>query len=75
MGLIRTFISHTKSNCLTPADLSNRIEQLSTDAFKHRYRMFLELLVPVLDEWDKALRAENGIDFEDMLRGECARRS
>ncbi|QJP10010.1 UvrD-helicase domain-containing protein [Pseudomonas multiresinivorans] len=67
LQLLRTFITHTKSNCLTATDLSKRIDLLDRDAFKHRYRMFLDILLPVLAAWNKKLSDDKGIDFEDML--------
>ncbi len=67
IGLLRTFISHAKSNGLSPADLAGRLRLLPEDRFKHRYRLFLELATPILHAWDDALAAEGGIDFEDML--------
>lgn len=67
IGLLRTFISHAKSNGLSVADLAERLRQLPEDRFKHRYRLFLELATPILHAWDDALAAENAIDFEDML--------
>lgn len=67
IGLLRTFISHAKSNGLAPADLAERLRDLPEDRFKHRYRLFLELATPILHAWDDALTAENAIDFEDML--------
>lgn len=67
IGLLRTFISHAKSNALTPADLAARLRELPEDRFKHRYRLFLALATPILHAWDDALVAAGGIDFEDML--------
>lgn len=40
---------------------------MAQDAFKHRYRMFLDILWPVMCGWNDALAGEGGIDFEDML--------
>lgn len=82
LSLLRIFIGHAKSNCLTQSELKARIEQMPRDAFKQRYRMFLEILEPVLQGWNDALAKEGGIDFEDMLnqaadyveRGVCAPR-
>ncbi len=65
--LIRTFIGHAKSNCLTPSALLESLESLPSNTFKLRYRMFLEIALPVMEAWDSALAAEGGIDFEDML--------
>ncbi|MFL9585080.1 UvrD-helicase domain-containing protein [Stenotrophomonas sp. AB1(2024)] len=72
IGLLRTFISHAKSNGLSMADLAERLRQLPEDRFKHRYRLFLELATPILHAWDDALSAENAIDFEDMLNQAAA---
>lgn len=67
IGLVRTFISHAKSNSLTPDALTQRLEDLPGGAFKLRYRMFLQLVEPIMQAWDQALAAEDSIDFEDML--------
>lgn len=67
IGLVRTFISHYKSNGLTPEELAERVDRLPADAFKHRYRMFASLAVQIINGWDEALAAVGGIDFEDML--------
>lgn len=67
IGLVRTFMSHAKSNCLTIPMLHQKLSSLPADAFKHRYEMFLDIAAPIMDAWDKALAAEGGIDFEDML--------
>ena len=67
IGLVRTFISHAKSNGLGMQDMVERLRRLPDDHFKHRYRLFLELVLPILEGWDDALVAEGGIDFEDML--------
>lgn len=66
-GLVRTFISHAKSNCLTIPALRQRLDAMPEDTFKHRHRMFLDIAEPILTAWDAALAAEGGIDFEDML--------
>lgn len=44
IGLIRTFIAHVKSNCLTQEDLRARVGGLSSGLFTHRYNMFLDIL-------------------------------
>jgi len=67
VALVRTFISHAKSNCLTAAALRQRLDASPGDAFKHRHRMFLDIAEPIIKAWDAALAAEDGIDFEDML--------
>src|SRR5690606_12851212 len=67
IGLVRTFISHAKSNCLTMPALHQRLEAMPEDTFKHRHRMFLDIAGPIVEAWDAALATEGGIDFEDML--------
>jgi DNA helicase-4 len=67
IGLMRTFIAHAKSNCLTLDDMAARLRQMPDDQFKERYRRFLEIAGPVFQAWDNALADERGIDFEDML--------
>lgn len=67
ISLIRTFISHAKSNCLTTEAMLAKVEQGPRDAFKQRHRMFLELVAPIRQAWDAALAEAHGIDFEDML--------
>lgn len=65
--LVRTFISHAKSNCLEISALHARLNEMPDDTFKFRHRMFLDITGPILDAWDAALATEGGIDFEDML--------
>jgi DNA helicase-4 len=67
IGLMRTFIAHAKSNCLSLEDMAERLRQMPEDQFKERYRRFLEIAGPVFQAWDEALADERSIDFEDML--------
>lgn len=67
IGLVRTFISHAKSNGLGVEEMAQRLGGMPEDYFKHRHRLFLALATPILHAWDDALAAEGGIDFEDML--------
>ncbi|MEJ8292190.1 UvrD-helicase domain-containing protein [Delftia tsuruhatensis] len=67
IGLVRTFMSHAKSNCLNIQTLQKRLDLMPKDTFKHRHRMFLDLASPIMEAWDAALAKENCIDFEDML--------
>ncbi|AWH25715.1 UvrD-helicase domain-containing protein [Stenotrophomonas sp. YAU14D1_LEIMI4_1] len=67
IGLMRTFIAHAKSNCLSLEDMAERLRQMPEDQFKERYRRFLEIAGPVFQAWDDALVDERSIDFEDML--------
>ena len=59
-NLIRTFMSHIKSNQLTKSD----VETLSKD---NRTQKFLKIFWPVLEAWNSNLRENNYVDFEDML--------
>jgi len=65
--LVKTFISHFKSNCLTVEALHNNVDAMPEDAFKHQFRVFINIVEPIVNAWDAALAKENGIDFEDML--------
>ena len=65
-GLIRTFMSHVKSASLTREDLQARVRQHPQLA-NGRTRLFLEIYWQIHDRWEAALRAENAVDFDDML--------
>lgn len=65
--LFRAFIVHAKSNCLSMDKLHQRIAKEPADAFVFRHKFFLDLLEPIWNAWNQALRVENAIDFEDML--------
>lgn len=67
VGLMRTFIAHAKSNCMSLDQISDRLRRLPDDHYKERLRRFLELATYVYQAWDEALSAEGGIDYEDML--------
>ncbi|QJI41069.1 UvrD-helicase domain-containing protein [Pseudomonas sp. ADAK2] len=67
LKVLRSFISHYKSNSLTAERLYERYDALPLSVFKFRYKMFLEFAVPVIEGWDEALEKGRGIDFEDMI--------
>lgn len=67
IGLVRTFMSHAKSNGLSALDLQGRLDAMPANTFKLRHQLFLDIAVPMMAAWDHALAAEDGIDFEDML--------
>lgn len=67
IGLVRTFMSHAKSNGLSINMLKIRLDEMPKGTFKHRHKMFLDIAAPIMTAWDSALAVENGIDFEDML--------
>jgi DNA helicase-4 len=62
--LVRTFMAHVKSNGFTRADLKKRWEEAGRS---YRSRVFLDLYWPIHDAWQARLRADDSIDFEDML--------
>ncbi|SAL62201.1 putative helicase [Caballeronia choica] len=72
VALVRIFMTHAKSNCLSIDALLRRLNSEGGDRFIHRHKMFLEIAAPVLRAWDDALAAEDGIDFEDMLNQAAA---
>ena len=59
--LMRTFMTHIKSNSLTKENFESRTD------LDQRTQDFMELYWPVHDEWNKRLKQNNYIDFEDML--------
>lgn len=65
--LLRTFITHFKSNSLSVDVLHERLRDLPVGAFKYRFEAFVELAIPVINGWNMALSLEKGIDFEDMI--------
>jgi DNA helicase-4 len=62
--LMRSFISHAKSNDRSVEALKKRVRN---DAFSYRSKEFIRLYEDVRRLWDDALAKEDGIDFEDML--------
>lgn len=64
---MRTFLTHAKSNCLSDSELWARLAQAEKGAFAYRHRMFLQLFVGIRTEWERLLREEQVIDFDDML--------
>lgn len=66
-GTFRSFLTHVKSNRLSMQELRARLENGSAGAFRFRHEMFLRLFEQIFSAWEAKLRAENCIDFEDML--------
>lgn len=64
---VRTFLTHVKSNCLTEADLLAKLDSADQKENPHRDELFISLFLPIWMEWERRLRADNFIDFEDML--------
>ena len=65
--LIRTFMTHIKSNSLTSEDIYARLNGEWGDLQNERTSLFLEIFWAIYDAWNRRLRAGNLIDFEDML--------
>ena len=63
----RTFLTHAKSNRLSPADLQQRLQREGKGAFQFRHTMFLQLFEAIHNAWERDLREAGMIDFEDML--------
>ena len=63
----RSFLTHTKSNRLTLAELRRRLKAGAAGNFRYRHEMFLGLFEPLWKAWEDKLIADECIDFEDML--------
>lgn len=67
LTLFRTFLSHAKSNRLDEASLRARMRRTKLGVPVWRERLFLELYLPIREEWDRRLAANGEVDFDDML--------
>ena len=67
-SLMATFLSHWKSGGRTRDDLSSRLNRFEGFA-RARARAFLDVMLPFRDFYDKRLRDNNEVDFDDMLIG------
>jgi DNA helicase-4 len=65
--LVRTFMSHIKSNSLTPSNVTSRLEVEHRRLLGFRTQLFLDLYWPIHHEWNRRLRDDDSVDFEDML--------
>ncbi|MBS2936576.1 UvrD-helicase domain-containing protein [Nocardioides sp. J2M5] len=65
--LIRTFMSHVKSNSLDRTKLRSAIASLPMGPARYRAQMFADLYWQVHDRWQGELAAHGYVDFEDML--------
>lgn len=65
--LIRTFMTHVKSSKLDAGALGNRLVTSHRHLGGTRTTLFLDIYWPIHNEWDRRLRAEEFVDFEDML--------
>ena len=62
--LIITFLGHFKGGQLTKADLENRIARSEDTS---RNKAFIEVFLPIFDSYQEQLKAEEKIDFHDMI--------
>ena len=65
--LVRTFMTHVKSNSWTADDLDRRLAADLARLNGFRTRLFLEVYWPIHAEWERRLAADRSVDFEDML--------
>ena len=65
--LVKTFMTHVKSNSWTAEDLERRLaaDPARLDGF--RTRLFLEMYWQIHAGWEQRLAADRSVDFEDML--------
>jgi DNA helicase IV len=64
---LRSFLTHAKSNRLSPEDLRQRLKEGHVDGFRYRHELFLRIFERVQERWEQRLRVEGCIDFDDML--------
>ena len=65
--LVRTFMTHVKSNSLTAGEIASRLIGKWNHLKSDRTDLFLEMYWQIHAEWNNRLNAANAIDFEDML--------
>ncbi|GAA1376716.1 UvrD-helicase domain-containing protein [Catellatospora chokoriensis] len=65
--MIRTFMTHIKSNSLTRAEVEARLAAGHKQLDSPRTRHFLSFYWPIHDAWQAALADKGYVDFEDML--------
>lgn len=63
----RSFLSHVKSNRLNSSELNKRLSHRVSGPFTFRHKLFIKLFEKIYAAWEARLKAENCIDFEDML--------
>ena len=65
--LVRTFMTHLKSNSWTAEDLERRLAADLARLNGFRTRLFLEVYWQIHAGWERRLAADRSVDFEDML--------
>ena len=64
ISLLLSSIKHFKNNQLTSDDIEKKISNIKGN---DRYKRFFKIFKTIYEEYEKDLKAENHIDFEDML--------
>lgn len=64
---IRSFMSHIKSNDWSRDDLEQRLAGEAKHLDNERTRRFLNLYWQIHEAWNKHLKIDDAVDFEDML--------
>ena len=64
--LVRSFMTHVKSNSFTKADIEARMSA-APGTLGYRTRLFLDLYWMVHEAWEARLAADNYVDYDDML--------
>jgi DNA helicase-4 len=65
--LFGTFINLMKSNNYTISDVLNKNKQTQSDFFKKRNTLFIEIVKPIFERYERHLNERNEIDFSDMI--------
>jgi DNA helicase-4 len=65
--LVRTFMTHIKSSKLDESSVQRRLATSHARLAGTRTSLFLDIYWPIQKEWDRRLREEEYVDFEDML--------
>lgn len=66
--LVSSFISLAKSNRLKPGDLQTVVDKSGARGMaRARLKDFMEQVRPLFEKYEARLRAENAIDFHDMI--------
>jgi len=64
---IRTFMTHIKSSGLSREALEERLNTKWHRLRTKRSRRFIELYWPIHDAWERRLKSENLVDYDDMV--------
>jgi len=67
ISLFGTFINLMKSNNYTINNVVIRNDQEESDFFKQRNSLFIEIIQPIFERYEKHLKERNEIDFSDMI--------